>query len=86
MEFEFDDVRSRRNAQQHGLDFIQAQVLWEDPGRVEIPARTEDEQRSIVIGKIKSQYWSAVVTYRNEKARIISVRRSRHEEIHIYEG
>ncbi len=37
-------------------------------------------------GMIDSKHWSAVITYREEDIRIISVRRSRHEEIHIYES
>ena len=86
MEFEFDETKSQNNLKKHGIDFIQAQALWEDIERVEIPARTEDEPRSMVIGKIGGQHWSAVITYRNDKTRIISVRSSRREEIHIYEG
>lgn len=86
MEFEFDAVKSQGNLRKHGIDFMQAQALWEDPERVEIPARTEDELRFLIIGKIGAQYWSAVITYRNDKARLISVRRSRREEIQIYEG
>lgn len=86
MEFEFDEVKSRRNLKKHGIDFVQAQLLWEDLERVEIPARTEDEPRFIVIGKIGAQHWSAVITHRDERTRIISARRSRREEIHIYES
>ena len=86
MEFEFDAVKSRKNLEKHGIDFLQAQALWDDPGRVEIPARTHDEPRSLVVGRIASRHWSAVVTYRDEKTRIISARRSRREEIQIYES
>ena len=86
MEFEFDEVKSQINLKKHGIDFVQAQALWEDLERVEIPARTEDEPRFMVIGKIGAQHWSAVITYRDDKTRIISVRRSVREKIHIYEG
>lgn len=54
--------------------------------RVEVPARTVDEPRWLVIGRIDSKQWSAVVTYREERIRIISVRRSRDAEVAIYEG
>jgi hypothetical protein len=54
--------------------------------RIEIPARTEDEPRFLVIGVIAGRHWSAIITYRGDRARIISVRRSRPEEIAIYEG
>lgn len=86
MEFEFDEVKSRRNMEKHGIDFVEAQRIWEDSGLIEIPARVEDEPRFLVIGRIRGTYWSGIVTYRAEKVRIISVRRSRKEEIEIYES
>jgi uncharacterized DUF497 family protein len=63
-----------------------AQELWFDLDRVEVPAKTIDENRSMVIGKIGPRHWSAVITYRGDKVRLISVRRSRKEEIDIYES
>ena len=86
MEFEFDSNKSRSNKKKHEIDFVETQVLWDDPDLIEIPARTSDEPRFVVIGKISGKYWSAVITYRDEKIRIISVRQSRKEEIDIYES
>jgi len=86
MEFEFDSKKSRNNKKKHGIDFGQAQALWDDSDLIEIPARTSDEPRFLVTGKISGEHWSAVITYRREKIRIISVRRSRKEEIDIYES
>ena len=86
MDFEFDDRKNKTNKEKHGIDFIEAQQIWGDPEHVEIPARTEDEPRHLVIGKIGKICWSAVITFRGRKTRMISVRRSREEEIEIYEG
>jgi len=86
MEFEFDRRKSQTNKEKHGIDFVEAQALWEDPDRIEITAVTIDEPRFIVIGKISDTHWSTIITYRGEKIRIISVRRSRREEIEIYES
>ena len=86
MEFEFDRNKSRSNKKKHGIDFVEAQLLWLDPDRIQIPARTEDEPRFLVVGRIGVQHWSAVITYREEVIRIISVRRSRDEEVEVYEG
>ncbi len=86
MEFEFDSKKSRSNEKKHGMDFRQSQELWDDSDLIEIPARTSDEPRFLVIGKISGGHWSAVITYRDERIRIISVRRSRKEEIDIYES
>ena len=85
MGFEFDQGKSDRNLAKHGVDFIEAQRLWNDPNLLEIPARTEDEPRFIVIGQIEGTHWSAVITYRIDDIRIISVRRSRDEEVVLYE-
>ena len=86
MEFEFDPEKSRANKRKHGIDFEEARTLWGDSDLIEIPARTTDEPRFLVIGTITGKHWSAVITYREERARIISVRRSRKEEIEIYES
>ena len=50
------------------------------------PARTVDEPRFIVIGRIGVRHWSAVCTRRGESIRIISVRRARMEEVECYES
>ncbi|MCH8024074.1 MAG: BrnT family toxin [Candidatus Marinimicrobia bacterium] len=86
MGFEFDDRKSLINQQKHGIDFIQAQTLWDDLDLIEIPARTDDEPRYLVIGKSGGRHWSGIITYRGDRIRIISVRRSRPEEIALYEG
>ena len=84
--FDFDQSKSKSNFDKHGIDFDKAQKLWKDSNLLEIPARTSDEPRFLVIGKIGEKHWSAVVTYRNGSIRIISVRRSRVAEVEIYEG
>ena len=86
MEFEYDPNKSESNERKHGIDFIQARVLWDDPDLIEIPAKTSDEPRYLVIGRISGKHWSAIVAYRRESIRVISVRRSRQEEVDIYES
>jgi len=86
LEFEFDPTKNAVNQEKHGISFVRAQELWQDSLRVEVPARTVDEPRWLVIGRIDGKHWSAVVTHREERVRIISVRRSRDEEVAIYEG
>lgn len=86
MRFEYDDDKSQINKLKHGIDFTEAQILWLDPKRIEIPARTIDEPRFLIIGKIQTKIWSAVVTYRNKTIRLISVRRAKKKEVEIYES
>ena len=84
--FEFDEHKSTVNRDKHSIDFEEAQRLWLDETLVEIPARSDGESRWLVIGMIDKQFWAAVVTYRGDRIRIISVRHARNEEIAIYEN
>ena len=84
--FEFDVHKSVSNKTKHGIDFIQAQAIWDDPDVLEISTKVKDEPRFLVIGRKDGKHWSAIITYRGEKVRIISVRRSRPEEVEIYES
>ena len=84
--FEFDKRKSQSNLEKHGIDFIEAQKLWDDPYILEIAAKTSDEARYLMIGKIDDKHWSAIVTYRNQNIRMISVRRARKEEVTLYES
>ena len=86
MAFEFDPEKSAGNLAKHGIDFVAAQALWEDPERLEVPARVTDEPRWLLIGKIGAKHWSAVITRRSECIRLISVCRSRNEEVALYES
>lgn len=84
--FEFDPNKSESNFLKHGINFTDAQCLWRDPQLLEIPAKTDDEPRFLLIGLINGKHWSAVITYRDNRIRLISVRRSRTEEIALYES
>ncbi|BFU90275.1 MAG: toxin [Nitrospira sp.] len=84
MDFEFDAAKSKANREKHGIDFVEAQQLWEDEDRLEIPARTEDEPRYVLIATLRQKLWSAFFTYRKGRIRLISVRRARKEERERY--
>jgi len=86
MEFEFDLKKSDLNKNKHRIDFYEAQVLWDDSDLIEVTLKTDGEPRYLAIGKIYDKHWSGIITYRANKIRIISVRRSRKEETDIYEN
>ncbi len=86
MDFEFDSAKSAANKAKHGIDFTEAQAVWLDEAIVEAPAKTNDEPRFLLIGRIAGRHWSAVCVRRNGRTRIISVRRARKEEIEVYES
>ena len=84
--FEFDHDKSASNFDKHGIDFVEAQKLWDDPYFIEIQANSDMEPRFLVIGRIAEDHWSSVITYRGSHIRIISVRRSRKLEVELYES
>ena len=84
--FEYDEHKSPSNRAKPGIDFGEAQKLWNDPNLLEIPARTQDETRFLIVSKIRDKHWSAVITYRGQNIRLISVRRSRTEKVALYES
>jgi uncharacterized DUF497 family protein len=86
IKFEFDETKSIGNLEKHGIDFNTAQQLWNDPDLIEIPVKTSDEPRYLVIGLLNGKHWSGVITYRDTNIRIISVRRSRKTEVNLYES
>lgn len=84
MEFEYDNNKSVSNLEEHGISFDEAQKIWDDSFRIEVPARTSDEIRTLVIGNIGGNIWSAVITMRENSIRIISARKARKNEKQIY--
>ena len=86
MKFEFDHKKSDIKKAKHGIDFDEAQELWSDVDYLEIQTKTTDEPRFLVIGKIDERHWTGIITYRNDRIRIISIRHARNEEIELYES
>tara|TARA_R110002049_G_scaffold161450_13_gene327026 strand:+ start:277 stop:540 length:264 start_codon:yes stop_codon:yes gene_type:complete len=84
--FEFDPKKSESNLEKHGIDFLNAQAIWYDADFIEVQAKSTDEPRYLVVGMIDGKHWSAIITFRLEKIRIISVRRSRELEVALYES
>lgn len=84
MEFAFDPAKSDSNRVKHGIDFGQAQALWDDPNRVFFEARFEDESRFGIIAGWTEKLWCAIYTVREERIRLISVRRARDYETDLY--
>jgi len=87
MKFEYDENKSKTNKSKHGIDFEEANELWKDPYSFELSSiQSEDEDRFLVLGRISSKNYTAIITYRDDVIRIISVRRSRQKEIELYES
>ena len=59
MRFEFDPAKSDVNKVKHGIDFVEAQALWNDRERVEWPGRSTDEPRFQIVGQVGETVWTA---------------------------
>ena len=53
--FEFDEAKSRANLRKHGIDFLEAQALWNDRDLLEVQANTHDEERIRIISVRRSR-------------------------------
>ncbi len=84
--FEYDPKKSASNLEKHGIDFEHAKRIWEDENRVTLEVQLTPEIRYVTIGKIGSKHWTAVHTRRADNIRLISVRRSRKQEVNYYEA
>lgn len=84
LQFEFDENKSKSNKKKHGIDFVEAQDLWDDEFGVILDARSDDEKRYALVSKLDNKIWVMIFTLRGETVRIISVRRARKEEVRLY--
>ncbi len=87
MTFEYDAQKSKANKNKHGLDFEQAKALWDDYFAIELQSKQiQGEDRFLLLGKIKHEHYTAIITYRDSNIRIISIRSSRKNEVVFYEN
>jgi uncharacterized DUF497 family protein len=85
--FEYDPNKSQANKEKHGIDFDEAQSLWLDEDRINLPAQSDTEDRNALIALKEEKVWVAFYTMRETAIRLISVRRARkNEEKTYYDG
>jgi len=68
------------------LGVTKVQAWWLDDSLVEFVDCRDDEPCYVVAGMIGCKHSSAVIAYRDDRIRPISVRRSRDKEAALYEG
>jgi uncharacterized DUF497 family protein len=84
MEFAFDPAKSESNREKHGIDFVEAQRLWQDQDAMVFPVSHPIEDRFILLARHRERLWAAVCTLRENGIRMISVRRARKNEERYY--
>lgn len=86
MNFEYDINKSIKNKAKHGIDFEEAQALFNDENLLVIPLKFEDEKRYAYVGKLNNKIWAAIITCRRNVIRLISERRAHKIEEKYYES
>ena len=86
MEFEWDENKNLSNIKKHGYDFRQVLPLMvRTPSLFVYESSYQGEQRYVAIAPFDGSYVAIIYTKRQEKIRIISVRRARKKEVKSYE-
>ncbi len=85
MRFEWDADKRRSNIDKHGLDFVDAQKIFDGRPRFDRESPRGDEQRCLSIAMLRDKLVAVVWTVRGtEVVRVISARRARNEEERQY--
>lgn len=82
----YDPDKDAVNQRKHGLPLLFGDRIFEDPEHVITPTiREEDgEDRYKVIGVVEGKHYTAVIVWRDQQPRYISVRRSQSSEQRLY--
>jgi uncharacterized DUF497 family protein len=84
MDFEWDEAKRLSNLEKHKIDFADAEAIFDGRPVVTGTSVRGDEKRFITTGMIDSYFYTVVWMWRDEKIRLISVRRSRDGEKRAY--
>ena len=87
-EFEWEDDKARGNLAKHRVDFMDARLVFEDPGVLDDPEETMDygEDSYRAIGFVGDRLTTVFYTLRGRRIRIISARPSSRQEQEDYAG
>ena len=82
MEFEWDPAKEAVNEEKHGIGFVDAMAVFDDPRRLEEDTTKPEhgEQRRRAIGRMGSIVVTVISTDRHGRRRLISARRASRDE------
>ena len=86
--FEWDEAKAKRNLQKHGISFLEAQAVFNDPLLVtfEDEEHSNGETRYVSIGMSdRGRILVIVHVERNDRIRLISCRKATVREQRLYE-
>ena len=86
MEFEWDPLKAQRNVRKHGVDFVDAVIVFDDDRAITLLDEHPSEERYLTFGMDASGRVLAVsYAVRRSTVRIISARRATTREQDQYE-
>ena len=83
MRFEWDEEKRQANLAKHGLDFLDADLVFRGP-HDSYPSERRGEDRWVTVGLLEAREVALVWTARDDAIRLISFRRARREERRQY--
>ncbi len=87
MLYEWDEDKRLKNIKKHGLDFMDADLVFESSGKVivDVTRAVEKEKRYADFAEVKGRLLKLVYTPRGKKIRVISLRVASVSERRSYE-
>ena len=82
--FEWDEAKRLWTLADRGLDFRDANLVFDGRPTIHVGARNADEERFASVAMIEGKCHTVIWTWRGENRRIISFRRSRDGEEKAY--
>lgn len=84
MLFEWDETKRAANRDQHRLDLLDGQLLFDGRPVIDYPSPRGGELRFVTVGLIGTKFYAVIWTERGEAIRLISFRRARDGEERAY--
>jgi uncharacterized protein len=82
--FEWDEAKAEQNLAKHGLRFVDAVDVFDGRSVITRPSEKNGEARYVTIAKLDGRFVAVVWTQRQDKRRLISMRRARSDEERAY--
>ena len=86
MEFEWDEAKRGRVIEARELDFVDSVALFDGRPVHTVPSPRHGEERWVSVGEIDGRFVAVVWTRRDDKIRIVTMRRARDEEKRRYQA
>jgi uncharacterized protein len=80
MPFEWDETKRAANLKKHGLDLLDATLLFDGRPVITYPSPRNDEERFVTVGILAETFVAAVWAERTNAIWLISLRKARSEE------